>query len=61
MKIHNESKAFKCDVCLKRFSCKANLLTHYRIHTNEKPIACKIFNKKFAQKIHLIRNQATQS
>ena len=50
MKIHDESKAFKCDVCLKLFSNQKDLNKHYRIHTGEKPFACKVCNKKFAHK-----------
>ena len=61
MKIHNESKAFKCNVCLKRFPCKANLKIHYRTHTREKPFACQVCDKKFARKDNLVRHQATHS
>ena len=53
MKIHDESKAFKCDVCLKLFSCKSRLEAHYRTHTGEKPFACQICDKKFATKSNL--------
>ena len=61
MKIHDESKAFKCDVCLKLFSTKRELKLHYRTHTGEKPFACQVCDKKFSQKINLVRHQATHS
>ena len=61
MKIHDDSKAFKCDVCLKGFHQKSNLINHYRTHTREKPFACQICERKFAQKTNLVRHQATHS
>ena len=61
MIIHDESKAFKCDVCLKGFCQKSNLIKHYRIHTGEKPFACQICERKFAQKHHLVQHQATHN
>ena len=59
MKTHDESKAFKCDVCLKLFSTKRELELHYRTHTGEKPFACKICDKKCALKSDLVKHQAT--
>ena len=59
MKVHDESKAFKCNVCLKLFSTKRELKRHYRTHTGEKPFACQICDKKFAQKETLTRHQVT--
>ena len=35
MKVHYDSKAFKCDVCLKYFSYNYELISHSRIHTGE--------------------------
>ena len=61
MKIHDESNAFKCDVCLKRFLSNSYLETHYRTHTGEKPFACQICNRKFARKDHLVQHQVTHS
>ena len=50
MKVHDDSKAFKCDVCLKVFHQKSSLVQHYRTHTGEKPFACQICDRKFAEK-----------
>ena len=61
MNIHDDSKAFKCDVCLKVFISQKNLKRHYRIHTGEKPFACQVCDKKFAQKGTLVRHEATHS
>ena len=61
MRVHDESKSFKCDVCLKVFPCKAMLKTHYRTHTGEKPFACQLCGKKFAHKSTLVQHQATHS
>ena len=61
MKVHDDSKAYKCDVCLKVFTSKPNLINHYRTHTGEKPFACQICDRKFAQKNNLLRHQATHS
>ena len=61
MIIHDDSKAFKCDVCLKKFPGKSQLKMHYRTHTGEKPFACRVCDKKFALKGQLIRHQAIHS
>ena len=61
MKIHDESKAFKCDICFKVFDRKSKLKVHGRTHTGEKPFACQVCDKKFAQKHHLVQHQATHS
>ena len=50
MNIHDESKAFNCDVCFKIFSMKNDLKRHYRTHTGEKPFECKVCDKKFSRK-----------
>ena len=59
VKVHN--KSFKCDVCLKAFSCKSQLTKHYRTHTGEKPFACQKCDKKFSVKSSLVRHQAIHS
>ena len=61
MKVHDESKALKCDVCLKLFTNKSKLESHYRTHTGEKPFVCQVCDKKFSQKTSLVRHQATHS
>ena len=61
MRVHDDSKCFKCDVCLKAFDRKSKLVTHYRMHTGEKPFACQICDRKFGQKQHLVEHQATHS
>ena len=61
MKVHDKSKAFKCNVCLKLFSNKGDLKRHYRTHTGEKPFACQICDRKFAVKRSLAKHQATHS
>ena len=33
LKFHEKSEEVKCDVCLKVFHNKSNLIKHYRIHT----------------------------
>ena len=58
MKVHDESRAFKCDVCLKVFSYKSIREAHNRTYTGEKPFACKICYKMFALKINLVGHQA---
>ena len=61
MKIHDDSKSHKCDVCLKGFHQKSNLVQHYTTHTGEKPFACQICERKFARKNNLVQHQATHS
>ena len=61
MKVHDESKSFKCDVCLKVFTRNSKLKIHYRTHTGEKPFACQVCARKFAFKGALVRHQAIHS
>ena len=48
-----QSQAFKCDICLKVFTCISHLIRHYRTHTGEKSFACQVCDKKFTQKYDL--------
>ena len=61
MKVHDDSKGFKCDVCLKMFPSKSDLERHYRMHTGEKPFACQTCDRKFAVLSTLVRHEATHS
>ena len=61
MRVHDNSKCFKCDVCLKVFTSKSHFSKHYRTHTGEKPFACQTCDRKFAEKGQLVRHQATHS
>ena len=61
MKVHDELKKFKCEVCLKKFSGNAYLIKHSRTHTGEKPFTCQTYDKKFAQKSNLVQNLSTHS
>ena len=47
MKIHDELKALKCNVCLKVFTCQSRLRVHYRNYTGEKLFSCHICDKKY--------------
>ena len=63
MIVHEKSKSFNCDVCLKVFSRKLTIinLMHYRMHSGEKPFACQICDRKFAVTFSLIQDKATNS
>ncbi|XP_045592956.2 zinc finger protein 37 [Procambarus clarkii] len=47
----NKSKRprFKCGICGKFSSAKADLLKHIRIHTGERPFKCKVCSSTFVQ------------
>ena len=63
MIVHENSKSFNCDVCLKDFSKKLTIinLMQYRMHSGETPFACQICDRKFAVKFSLIQDKATYS
>ncbi|KAK8730937.1 hypothetical protein OTU49_007711 [Cherax quadricarinatus] len=46
---NNKRKKFKCAICGKFSTAKADLLKHVRIHTGERPFKCKICNATFVQ------------
>ena len=45
MKVHDESRAFKCDVCLKVFSYKSIREAHNRTYTGENLLLVKFVIK----------------
>ncbi|XP_021345199.1 DNA-binding protein Ikaros-like [Mizuhopecten yessoensis] len=51
--VGSDLRPYACQVCNKRFTQKAHLITHKRTHTGEKPYACHICHKRFAQSSHL--------
>lgn len=65
LKIHEPrpdegEKHFKCPICNKRFSQKANLERHEMVHTGVKPHKCNICDLKFSQSNNLKRHMQTQ-
>nr|XP_057944518.1 zinc finger and SCAN domain-containing protein 2-like [Doryrhamphus excisus] len=53
---HTCQKPFACSVCGKRFSQKANLVTHMRTHTGEKPFPCSVCGERFSLKDSLMKH-----
>ncbi|XP_050421294.1 zinc finger protein OZF-like, partial [Adelges cooleyi] len=49
----NKVDLLNCGICLKTFSSKSSLRTHWRIHTDEKPFKCDVCAKTFSQKTNL--------
>ena len=45
----SKTKIFKCKICNKVSSAKADLLKHIRIHTGERPYKCKFCDAAFVQ------------
>ncbi|XP_050437823.1 zinc finger protein 600-like [Adelges cooleyi] len=52
-RIHTDEKAFKCNVCERKFSQQSSLKTHERTHTRETLFRCDVCEKKFSQKSNL--------
>ena len=61
MKVHDESKAFKCDVCLKVFFCKSSLNNHMKVHDESKAFKCDVCLKLFCSKTLLKSHYRTHT
>ncbi|CRK96398.1 CLUMA_CG009815, isoform A [Clunio marinus] len=62
LKIHENTKQFRCDDCGREFRQKIALRNHILIHKNEKPHECGWGYKKFRQKytmLHHMKNRHT--
>lgn len=54
------SKAFKCELCNRRFRRQEHLKRHYRsLHTSDKPFECDDCGKKFSRSDNLAQHQRT--
>ena len=56
MKIHNELKQFKCELCEKGFTQSRYLYRHMRTHTGSKPFKCELCEKGFTKSSNLSRH-----
>ena len=62
MKIHDESKAFPCDIFLKIFLNNTLLTRLYKTYTGEKSFACQISDLKLLKNLlYLVQHQAAYS
>ena len=55
-RINTSEKRFKCEVCGKTLTQKANLNVHARTHNGERPFECKVCGKGFTCQSHLNRH-----
>ncbi|CAI5768410.1 domain-containing 1-like [Podarcis lilfordi] len=60
-RMHLEEKPYECSDCGKRFSRKADLVSHQRIHTGEKPYKCPDCGTSFSDCSSLSRHRRTHS
>ncbi|XP_050437632.1 zinc finger protein 239-like [Adelges cooleyi] len=49
----NDINRFCCDVCLKYFSYRSQLVWHGRVHTGETPFKCRVCAKSFTRNTNL--------
>ncbi|XP_077300957.1 uncharacterized protein LOC143921501 [Arctopsyche grandis] len=52
---------YKCDICLKTFARRGNLIRHINSHTGLKPFRCEICLKSFSQKSTLKSHSRTHT
>lgn len=53
-----EPKNFQCDLCLRLFANKKNLLIHMRLHTGRRLVHCPKCYKGFQKRSHVTRHLA---
>ena len=59
LEVHNDGKAFQCNVCPAKFSISGNLKSHMMIHTGEKNFGCTLCEYKCNRNDSLKKHMAT--